>query len=255
MRKPTSPEVGGRFAEICATSSSAFRPGIHRFAQCVEPSEAKTRFSPVRGTASAMVAIATTFMNDSRSLLCSVGVEAALHQSLRELEGHARAAELLVGIFATVLIRIHNRERFGHAIGTGQVMIGHDQIDAQTLRGFRGREGANAHVDADDQANARRRGTLDHVVAHVVAFTNAMRDVEVGRASAELDRGFQNDDGHGAVHVVVAVDEDGFFAFDGGVDAIDRCAEAGHTIWSVKMGERRGEKGAGRFRIGDAAAD
>ena len=62
-----------------------------------------------------------------------------------------------------------------------------------------------------------------------------MWDVEVGCASAELNRGLQDDDGHGAVHVIVAVDENGFFAFDGGVDAIDRCAEASHPVGSVQM--------------------
>ena len=66
MRKPTSPEVGGRFAEICATSSSAFRPGFTALRSASRPKDANTRFSPVSGTASAMVAIATTFMNDSK---------------------------------------------------------------------------------------------------------------------------------------------------------------------------------------------
>ena len=33
-------------------------------------------------------------------------------------------------------------------------MVGNDQVDAQALRGFGGREGADAHVDADDQSNA-----------------------------------------------------------------------------------------------------
>ena len=133
-------------------------------------------------------------------------------------------------------------------------MVGDDQIDAEALRRLGRREGADAHVDADDQANAGRGGALDHIVAHVVAFANAVRHVEVGRASAEFDRGLQNDDRHGAVDVVVAVDEDRLFAFDGGVDAIDGGAQAGHLFGRVEMRERRREKALGRFRIGDAAA-
>ena len=97
-------------------------------------------------------------------------------------------------------------------------------------------------------------GALDHIVAHVVAFANAVRHVEVGRASAEFNRRLQDDDRHGAVHVVVAVNENGLFAFDGGVDAIDGRAQARHPFRSVKMRERRREKGAGGFCIGDAAA-
>ncbi len=59
---------GGRFAEICAASSSALRPGFTALRKASSPNEAKTRFSPVSGTASAMVAMATTFMNESSNL-------------------------------------------------------------------------------------------------------------------------------------------------------------------------------------------
>src|ERR1700688_1308568 len=96
------------------------------------------------------------------------------------------------------------------------MMVGYDQVDSEALRGFRGSEGADAHVDADDEANARRGAALDDIVAHVVAFTNAMRYVEVGGASAEFDRRLQNDDRHGAVDVVVSVNEDRLFALIGG---------------------------------------
>ena len=89
-----------------------------------------------------------------------------------------------------------------------------------------------------------RRGALDHIVAHVVAFANAMWHVEVGRAAAELNRSLQNDDRHGAVHVVVAVDEHGLFAFDGGVDAVDGGAQTGHALRGVEVRERRREKDA-----------
>ena len=182
-------------------------------------------------------------------------VEATLHQSLRHFERHARAAQLLVGILAACLIRIHHGQRVRHAVGTGQVMVGHDQIDTQPLRRFCRREGANAHVDADDQANAGRGGALDHVVAHVVAFANAVRHVEIRRSSAEFDRRLQNDDGHRAVHVVVAVNQNRFFALDGGVDAIDGGAQAGHLFGRVQMGKGRGKEARGGFGIGDAAHD
>src|ERR1700686_3941262 len=108
------------------------------------------------------------------------------------------------------------------------MMVGYDQVDSEALRGFRGREGADAHVDADDEANARRGGALDDIVAHVVAFTNAMRHGEVGRAPAEFDRRLQNDERHGAIDVVIAVNEDRLYALNGGINAIDGCAEAGH---------------------------
>ena len=56
------------------------------------------------------------------------------------------------------------------------MMVRDDQIHAQALRGFSGREGTNAHVHADDQANARSGGALDHIIAQIVAFADAMRE-------------------------------------------------------------------------------
>ena len=167
-----------------------------------------------------------------------VRVQAPLHQSVGEFESDARAAKLFIGILATLLIRIDDGHRVGHAIGTGEVMVGDDQVDAEASRGFSGGEGADAHVNADDQANAGRGGALDHVVPHVIAFANAVRHMEVGRAAAEFDRSLQDDDRHGSVDVIVAVNENLFFAFDGGVDAIDGCAQTRHKIGVVKMGER-----------------
>ena len=79
--------------------------------------------------------------------------------------------------------------RFGHAVRSGQVMIGDDEIDAEAPRGLRRGKGANAHVDADDEANACGCGAFDYIVAQVVALANAMRDVEVGGAAAEFDGG------------------------------------------------------------------
>lgn len=112
-------------------------------------------------------------------------------------------------------------------------MIGDDQVDAQTLRGFRRGEGADAHVDADDEANAGGCGAFDDIVAQVVAFANAVGHVKIGSASAEFDGSLQNDDGHGSIYVVVAVDEDGLFAFDGGVEAVDGGAQAEHFFGCV----------------------
>ena len=69
-------------------------------------------------------------------------------------------------------------------------------------------------------------GLLDHLVAHAVAFADAVRHVVVDLAAANLQRGLQDDDGGGAVHVVVAIDEDGLAALDGGAQALDRLRAA-----------------------------
>ena len=86
---------------------------------------------------------------------------------------------------------------------------------------------------------------LDHLVAHAVAFADAVRHVELDLAAAELDRGLEDDDGGGAVHVVVAVDKDGLAALDGGSQALDGGTQSGHEIRRVEMCERGREEFAG----------
>src|SRR5205807_7310223 len=130
---------------------------------------------------------------------------------------------------------------FRHAVGAGQVMVGNDQVHTQPLCRFSGSESADAHIHADDQTNAGGGGALDHVVAQVVAFANAVRNVEVGRASAELNRSLQNDHRHGAINIVVAVNQDGLFALDGRFDAGDSGGQSTHLLGRVQVGERRRE--------------
>ncbi len=63
-RKPTSVAVGARFDGICATCMRARRPGWTGLRSSRRPSVAMTRFSPSRGTESAMVAMATSFKKE-----------------------------------------------------------------------------------------------------------------------------------------------------------------------------------------------
>ena len=107
-------------------------------------------------------------------------------------------------------------------------MIGNNEIDARSLRALRRRKSADAGIDADDQPNAGRGRTLDHITAQVVAFANAVRHVEVGSAAAKFNRCFQDDDRGSAVDVVVAVDENSLFALDRGLQTIDSGFHPGH---------------------------
>ncbi len=100
-----------------------------------------------------------------------------------------------------------------------------------------GSEGANAGVDADDEADAFCGGALDDFVAHAVAFADAVRHVVLDLAAAEFERGLEDDDGGGAVNVVVAIDKDGFVALDGGAQAVDGGAQSGHEVWRMEMGQ------------------
>src|SRR5580700_2566880 len=132
-------------------------------------------------------------------------------------------------------------------------MVGNDQVHAEASRGVCGGKGANAGIDADDQLYSCRCSTFNHIAAQVVAFFDPVRDVEVGSAAAQLDCSLEDDDGSGAVHVIITVDEDAFFAFDGGVDAVNSSLHARHEVGRVKMGERGIQETLCRLRISDSA--
>ena len=258
--RDTKPNFGGSGRAIrrnLRDFEQRFQSGIHRVAQCIQTEFGEdTIFAGERNRIGDGGDRRNFHKRQQQLVLIFVavpGTEAALHQALREFEGHARAAELLVGILASRLVGIDYGQCLGHAVGTGEVMISDDEIHAQAVRRFRRREGADAHIDADDQANAGRSRAFDHIVAQIIAFPNAVRDVEIGRAAAEFDRRLQNDHGHGAVDVVVAVNQNLLFAFDSRVDAVDGGAKAGHEFRRVQMGQRRREKPRGGFCIGDAA--
>ena len=91
------------------------------------------------------------------------------------------------------------------------MMIGDDDVDAALARFADHFRRANAGVDADDQRDAHGRGAFDDVGAHAVAVFQTMRNVKAGFAARHFDGLFQNDHGDGAVHVVVAVDQDLLF--------------------------------------------
>ena len=64
---------------------------------------------------------------------------------------------------------------------------------------------------------------LDDIAAHVIAVANAVGNVKVRSPATKFNRGFQNDDGGGAVDIVVAINENRFFALDGSIQPLDGC--------------------------------
>ena len=110
------------------------------------------------------------------------------------------------------MIWINHGQRLRNAVQPRQVMVGDDQVHSGAPRGFGGGKGADAGVHADDQPHAVGGGALDHLVAHAIAFADAVRHVKVSRPAAKLDGRLENDDRGGAVHVVVAVNQNFLFA-------------------------------------------
>ena len=168
----------------------------------------------------------------------------ALQQCLRQLEGHARAAQEFAGIAAIGLVGIQHRQRPRNAFARHQMVVGDDQVHPRALGGLGGGKGTDAGVHADDQPDSVGGGALDHLVAHAVAFQQPVWHVEVAAAAQQLHRRLQNDGGQRAVHVVVAVDQHGLTLGDGTLQPLDGLGHAQHFHGRVQLIERRMKKAA-----------
>ena len=136
-----------------------------------------------------------------------------------------------------------------------QVVVGDDEIQAQPARGFCFGKGAHAGVDGDDEANALGVGRFEHARLHAVAVAQAMRDMKTCHAAEHFDGGFEQDDGDGSVHVVVAVEKHRFARGDGALETVDGIVHAQHEEGIVQMGRLGIEEGEGLSGGGDAARD
>ncbi len=128
-------------------------------------------------------------------------------QRLDQLERHAGAAQVLLRIGAVRAVGIEHRQR-GRQFRFGQVMVGDDHVDAQFVGAAHHFGGADAGIHADDQLDALCGRGLHHFRAHAVAVLQTVRHVIAGDAAGELDGLREQHHGGGAVHVVVAVDQD-----------------------------------------------
>ena len=122
-------------------------------------------------------------------------------------------------------------------------------------RFVRSGKGANAGVHADDEPHALGCSACEHLSLHAVAVAQAMRDVKADGAAEDLDGGLKQDDGGGAVHVVVAVDEDRLACRDGLLDARDCVGHAMQSVGVEQMVERRMKEVCGFGRVGNTALE
>ena len=110
------------------------------------------------------------------------------------------------------------------------MVVGDDQVNAESLSCSRRIESPDSSINTDDQANVSSGGALDDIIFHAVAFANTVWNMEVSSASTEFDGGLENDNRGGAVNIVVAVNQDAFLAFDGRFQSIECGLHAGHEV-------------------------
>ncbi len=153
---------------------------------------------------------------------------------LRQLECHAHARQRLFGVIAIRPPRVQDGAGGGQ-VAVGQVVVGHDAVHAQVARALQHGVLANAGVHADHQAEAPGRRLLNHRHAHAVTIGQAVGNVSFDFRPQHAQGGEQHHHGHGAIHVVVAVDQDFLALFDGPAQARHRLAHPRHPFRRVKL--------------------
>ncbi len=169
------------------------------------------RFSPMSGTTSASVPMAATLTNAGSQPSASGSHAQRLHQ----LQRHADAGEVLVGIGAVVPLRVDDRERL-RQLGVGLVVVGDDQVEPERARvqappRRRGCRSPPRSPAVTPSACSRSSDGRLQPVAVAQPLRNEMRDV----GAEQFERPAQDHRGRDAVDVVVAVDGDAFLARDG----------------------------------------
>ena len=152
-------------------------------------------------------------------------------ERLDQLEGHTGAAQILLQVRAIRAIGIEHRER-RRQLRLGQVMVRNDDVDAQFVGAAHHFGGADAGIHADDQLHALFGGGLHHFAAHAVAVLQTVRHVIGGDAAGQFEGLGEQHHAGGAVHVVIAVDQDALALANGARDTLDgrRHVAQGHRI-------------------------
>ena len=179
---------------------------------------------------------------------------------MSELEGDGCAAEGFLRIAAAGLIGIEDGESEGDGVvGLGEVMVSDDEVEAEAAGGFCFGKGSHAGVDGDDEADAFCVCSFKDAGLEAIPLAEAVGDMkpdEIASGACEhFNGGLEQDNGGGAVDVVVAVEEDGFARGDGGFEAMDRSCHAEHEKGIVEEREFRIEEGVCGCGGGNSAGD
>ena len=159
------------------------------------------------------------------------------HRGLDELEGHADAGEVLVGVCAIGTFGVDDRERRRQR-GVRLVMIGDDEIEPKLARpGGRGRTPDTA-VDRDDDADLLSRESLDTGWLEPVPIRDPVRNEMHDVSAEQLQHSPEDHRRCHAVDIVVAVHGDTFLAVNGAQQPVDRQREIRELEGVVQVVER-----------------
>ena len=184
----------------------------------------------------------------------AVAFEAAV--GLHQLEAHAAAREVLVGIGAVVALGVEAGGGLRQCVAR-RVVVADDEVDAEAARVFDLLDGLDAAVERYHEGAAGAVGVVDALGRDAVSFVVSVGNVEVEPVDVEMRAQERVDQRHrcGPVHVIVAVDQDALVAGGGQVDALDGRLHVFHQERVVLLAQVGSEERAGIVERRDATLD
>ena len=122
------------------------------------------------------------------------------------------------------------------------MVVADDEVDA-VLRGIGHLfQGLDTAVERDDEFHPCLAGIVDTLVGDTIAFTFAVRDVEINIVVQLLKVGVDQRDGRRTIDVVVAIDHDALPCSYRLIDAVYRLSHTFHNERVVNLIQPRAEK-------------
>ena len=141
-------------------------------------------------------------------------------QRADDLEGHTHAGQLPEGILVVYPTGVDHGGRHGKDL-LALVVVCDDQLEAQLFCVFGLFFSGDATVHRDEQAAALVVEGLDGRLVEAVAFAQTVRDV-IGAVGTHFSQILDHDAGGGdTIHIIVAVNGDLLFVFDGLTDLVN----------------------------------
>src|SRR5215831_12467113 len=133
------------------------------------------------------------------------------------------------------------------------MMVRYNAVDAELLRTSDHFVLANDGIYADYNLAPVGRRLLDDVQAHAVTFCQAMRDVCLHSGAGRAQCREQHHYSHGAVYIVVAIDQDLLLSLDGAPEASDGGLHVRHEEWIVEVAQAGAQETVCHGRILEAS--
>ena len=165
-------------------------------------------------------------------------------KGLHQFEPYTASAEVLewVGVIGTFRIKDGDGRR---QLLVRHVMVADDEVDAHLFGPCDLLVGFNAAVEDNNQLHASLAGVLQSFVAYSIAFIVTVRNVIVDVGVELLQKFVDQCYCRATVYVVVAVDENLFFAPHGVVQSVDGHVHVLHQERIDEVGQLWAEKSLG----------